>query len=208
MQKNKSFLRSFERKNLQKSEHVSFAENGSVFIGRAALPRALFCLFHLRGLAARSAARGSKKTSAPLPSLRDTFPQGGRQGMRVHRPCARARERRLIPPCHPEERSDEGSLKIKLILVISTEKGASPPSGEILCRIVSCSEHGKEMVNVKLRAHSKMSFFPSIILHSALYILRLKETDRLRRCSGAAPARPSFSFQKNITGMVQVFPFI
>ena len=36
----------------------------------------------------------------------------------------------------------EGSLKIKTILVISTEKGVSPPSGEILYRTVTRSEHG------------------------------------------------------------------
>ncbi len=118
-----------------------------------------------------------------------------------------------LSSCHPEERSDEGSLKIKFISVISTEKGASPPSGEILYRMVkpfrTRQRNGKcRMVNVKLWDGNETLFDRSIILHSTLYILHLQETDRLRRCSSAAPARPSFSFQKNITGMVQVFPFI
>ena len=45
--------------------------------------------------------------------------------------------------CHLERaKRAEGSLKIKTLLVISTEKGVSPPSGEILYRTVTRSEHG------------------------------------------------------------------
>ena len=151
----------------------------------AALPCALFCLFHLRGLAAHFSCHSvaARARLRPFCHPAAVRAQSARPFVILRSGAA------CLSSCHPEERSDEGSLKIKLISVISTEKGASPPSGEILYRMVKPFRTRQRNGKCKIKGAFKDVFFSVhnstfCTLHSTF--TRDGSTAQVQRCCPCA----------------------